>query len=194
MDVTEIELILDNLEYLEKQLYGAISRWKKNIKTCDWAVDYMSKGVLKGICKNQIELKEIFGPLYSFLRTYIAIRNKRIAYTGKSLDKFFIRGLKAIQKYTVVSNFFAENPQYFFPNESLTNVKKFTKAQVSQQKYKEFIINLNERLIGCKNKLNFMFLGLLGTVKTPLSDELKDMKNYLENQCLFMRTKKLKFR
>lgn len=194
-DVVEIKLILDNLEYLEKQLPEAISRWRKKIKTCDWAVGYMSKQVLKSICKSPGKLgPTIFAPLYSFLNTYIALREKRLAYTGKNLDNFFKRGLRAIQRYTVLSNFFSENPHYFVPDESLANIKKFTEARVFQQKYKQFIIALNERLIGCKNDLNFLFLKLLGTMKDPLSKELKDMKTYLENQCLFMRAEKLKFR
>ncbi|GAG70920.1 unnamed protein product [marine sediment metagenome] len=84
LDVVEVKTIIDSLKYLEKQLPLAIRRWKKKIKTCDWAVTHMSKGVLKSLCENPSILhSEIFAPLYSFLNTYIANREGRIAFTGR---------------------------------------------------------------------------------------------------------------
>ena len=194
MDIAEIKLIIDNLEFLEKEFPIAIKRWKNNINNCDWARRHLSRGILRSLCENPSILKErIFSPVYRFLNTYLAIREKRVAYTGKKLDKFFRDGLNSLQRYLVVSDFFADNPQYFVPDVSMTDIQKYKKAQTDQQKYKEFIKILNERLIGCKDNNNFKFLKLLDTVKTFENQKLfQDNKNYLENMCIDIRIAKLK--
>ena len=194
LDLTEVKTLIDNLQFLEKQLSGAITNWKRDVKTCDWAIAHMSKGVLKRLCESPGILRgEIFGPLYSFLNTYIANREGRVAFTGKALDAHLNKGLRAIQQYTVISDFFARNPQYFVPNISISagGLEASKKAITEQSKYKDFIFTVNERLIGCKDNLNFMFLKLLSTVKT-MSDELKEMKDYLQQQCTSIRIARLK--
>lgn len=187
-DVVEVKTIIDSLKYLETQFPSAIQNWKNQIKTCDGAT-----GILKRLCENpNIVRTEIFGPLYQFLNTYIANREGKVAFTGPTLDTFLKKGLRAIQAYTVVSDFFAKHPEYFIPDVPYTkDPKGYTAAVLEQKKYKDFIFTINERLIGCKDKLNFMFLKLLTTVKN-MPQELVDMKNYLENQCLFMRKERLK--
>jgi len=193
LDVTEVKVLIDNLQYLEQILPTAITRWKKQIKSCDWAMAHMSKGVLKSLCENpSILRREIFAPLYSFLNTYIANREGRMAFTGKSLDSFLKRGLRAIQRYVVIADHFAANPSYFVPDVSITKGFEAHKtARVEQNKYKDFILTINERLIGCKDNLNFIFLRLLSTVKN-MDQELQDMKNYLSQQCTHIRIERLK--
>ena len=52
------------------------------------------------------------------------------------------------------------------------------------------MLTLNERLIGCKQKLNFLFLGLVETVK-QLNPELEKMRLYLDNSCNSIRIARL---
>lgn len=194
LDVTEVKTIIDNLQYLEKTLPPAIHRWKKQLgNNCDLAMGHMSKGTLKRLCENPSILhREIFAPLYSFLNTYIANREGRIAFTGKTLDSFLKKGLRAVQKYVVIADHFARNPNYFVPDVSFSEkgYAAYKAATVEQNKYKEFIFTVNEYLIGCKDKLNFMFLKLLSTVKN-LDPELQQMKDYLDQQCISMRIARL---
>lgn len=193
MDVTEVKTLIDNLQFLEKALSGAIVNWKKQIKTCDLATSYMSKGILKNICENPSALRnEVFGPLYSFLNTYISHREGKIAFTPGSLDPFLLRGLVAMQKYIVVSDFFARNPSYIVPSVSVSQgIEAASKSANSQKQYKDFIFTVNERLIGCKDTLSFVFLKLLSTVK-KMNPEMTELKQYLADQCNSIRIERLK--
>jgi len=84
----------------------------------------------------------------------------------------------------MISDFFSKNTDYFVPN--------FEKQSREKQKeYKEFLNILTSKLIGCNEKLSFIFLKLSKTIKN-LSDELKSMQNYLENYCLTLRAEALK--
>lgn len=188
--VTEIKTLIDNLQFLEKALPTAINNWKKQIKTCDWAV---GSSVLKKICENPGTLhNEVFVPLYSFLNNYILNREGKLAFTSQGLDSFLLKGLVAIQKYIVLSDFFAKNPSYFVPNVSITQGFEASKvATVNQNKYKDFIFTLNEKLIGCKDNLSFIFLKLVGTVKN-MSPELEQTKSYLNDQCASIRIARLR--
>nr|QBK91416.1 MAG: hypothetical protein LCPAC302_00360 [Pithovirus LCPAC302] len=191
-DVEEVKLLIDNLQFIEKQLPRAIGNWKNKIKSCDWAVigDNID-GILKSICQNPVTIGKIFAPLYSFLNNYIANREGRIAFTGRELNAFLKRGLTAIYRYTVMSDFFAKNPHFFVPSVSpITQFSAYKKAQTQQNTYKDFMLTLNERLIGCKQKLNFLFLGLVGTVK-QLNPELEKMRLYLDNSCNSIRIARL---
>ena len=194
LDIIEVKELIDNLDFLEKQISGAIPKWKQDIKSCDMAIAHMSKGVLKQLCQSPTSLhSKIFNPLYSFLNTYIANREGRIAFTGKALDSFLTQGLHSIQQYIVISDFFARNPQYFVPNISVSqgNFQKSKEAIIKQQQYKDFVFTINERLIGCKDNLNFMFLKLLSTINN-ISPELREMKSYLSDQCNSIRIARLK--
>lgn len=188
-DVIEVKVIIDSLQFLEKQLPGAIYKWKEDIKTCN----ILANADLKIICENPTTLStEIFPPLYSFLNTYIANREGRLAFTAKSLDTFLLQGLRAIKKFTVLTEFFSKNTQYFVPNIPIFQggLEASKKAINEQNQYKDFILTLSERLVGCKEQLNFMFLKLLSTVKNMVP-EMHNMKGYLEDQCRLMRIQRL---
>ena len=195
-DLIEIKLIINNLEFLEKELPIAIGRWKNHIKNCDWARIHLSRGILRALCENpKILHEQIFAPVYTFLRVYMGIRDKSIAYAGKKLDNLFREGLNSIQRYLVVSDFFADNPQYFVPGVSVTHFQKHKESQTNQNKYREYIKTLNERLIGCKDINEFKFLKLLDTVKSfPSGTQklFKANKDYLEQMCIDIHTTKLK--
>lgn len=189
-DVTEVKTIIDSLRFIEGEMPKAITGWKQHIKSCNWAIE---NKVIKRVCESPASYhQEIFAPLYSFLNTYLANREGRVAFTSKQLDNFLIQGLRAIKNYTDLTDFFARNPQYFSPDIDPTlNYKGSQEARVSQKKYKDFIFTVNERLIGCKDQLDFMFLKLLSTVKN-LNPEMAEMKAKLENQCTLMRVQRLR--
>lgn len=189
-DVAEVKTIIDSLKFIETKLPIAITGWKTHIKSCNWATE---NKVIKKVCENPASYhQEIFAPLYSFLNTYLANREGRIAFTGKELDNYLVRGLRVIKNYIDLTDFFARNSQYFAPDiDPRQNYRGSQESKVNQQKYKDFIFTVNERLIGCKDQLNFMFLKLLSTVKS-LNPEMAQMKSYLENQCLLMRTERLR--
>lgn len=191
-DVTEVKTLLDNLQFLEKQLSNAISNWKKNIKSCDLVIQHPKENILKQVCENPKILNTgVFGSLYSFLNTYINIREGKIALTG-GLDPFLLKGLRAMQNYIVIADFFARNPYYLYPSVSISQgIEAAKKSGTEQERYKDFIFTLNEKLIGCKEDLNFMFLKLIGTVKN-MNEEMQGLKNYLNDKCLSIRIERLK--
>lgn len=191
-DITEVKSLLDNLKYIEGVLPSAINNWRNEIKTCDWAVTYQSQGVLKSLCERPGTLsRDIFTPLYSFLNGYIANREGRQAFSGKGLDVFLGRGLRAIKNFAIVADFFAKNPQYIVPNQSVSNFEAYKAAGVKQCQYKDLIMTITERLIGCKQGLNFKFLPLINTVKT-FTPELQDVRQFLQSQCDSMRIERLR--
>lgn len=191
-DVTEVKTLLDNLQFLEKQMPNAILNWKKDIKRCDLVSARPTENILKRVCENpRILNTEVFGPLYSFLNTYINNREGKIALTG-GLDSFLLRGLRAMQNYIVIADFFARNPYYLYPSVSISQgIEAAKKSATEQERYKDFIFTLNEKLIGCKEDLNFMFLKLIGTVKN-MNEEMQGLKQYLSDNCASIRIARLK--
>jgi len=192
-DVTEVKTLIDNLQFLEKQLPNAVSNWKGDIKSCDLVGARPLENILKRVCENPRVLHdEVFGPLYSFLNTYLGNREGRIAFTPATLDPFLLRGLRAVQNYIVIADFFARNPSYLYPSVSVSqDIEAAKKSATTQEKYKDFIFTLNEKLIGCKDNLNFMFLKLLGTVKN-MNSEMEQLKQYLSDNCNSIRIARLK--
>lgn len=194
-DVTEVKVLLNNLQTLEKKLPGAIQRWKQDIKSCNSAIAFMrdESALLKDLCERPGTFgTNIFGPIYSFLNAYIANREGRMAFTGPSLDAYLLRGLRAIYNYSVVADFFARNPQYFVsPVPVSAGLEALTKAQIESNKQKDEILSTIERLIGCKKELNFMFLRLLSTVKN-LNPDMQKFKSLLEDECRSVQIERLK--
>ena len=194
-DITEIKVLLSDLQSLEAKLPGAIQRWKQDIGTCNSVAAFMrdESQALRNLCDRPGNLNQnIFAPIYSFLNAYIANREGRIAFTAQSLDAYLLRGLRAIYNYSVVADFFARNPQYIFPTPPVSaGLEALTKAQMSLNKEKGEILSTIERLIGCKNDLNFLFLRLLSTVKN-LNQDMQTLKSRLEDECRSVRIEKLK--
>lgn len=195
-DIESIKIILNNLQYTEKILQNAIVNWKKNknVKNfCENINIYPGKKIIENLCEHPNSKylnKEFFQPLYKFLKLYIAIREKLLAYVGKTLDSFLKLGLKAIYKYVVLTDYFTKNIKYIVLDDDPTNIGLFLKTVEKQNKYKEYLLSLSENLIGCKKKL-FMFLSLISSVDN-LNDEQKSMKKIISDQCLYIRMEKLK--
>ena len=179
-DVNEVKKILENLQYLEKILPSAIKRWSEANKVsganCEWVF-----GILNKLCENPTVLQSnIFGPLYVFLLDYIDNREGRKALTG-SVDFFLKKGLRAIHTYTNVSRFFAENSLYF-----VDKTGKSPKEISSETKnYKEYILTLNQKLLGCKSDAKFKFLQLINNIAMP--EDLSKMREYLNIYCTQIR-------
>ena len=191
-DIEEIKIIINNLQHTEELLQRALVNWKKNIKNCQNINIFPGKKIIENLCNhpNSVYLnKEFFEKLYTFLNVYIAIREKKLAYTGKSLDNFLKIGLNSIYKYVIVSEYFTNNIKYIVPDNT-DNTDKFRKIVKTQNVYKDYLLTLSENLIGCKKRL-FMFLPLIDSIKN-LNDDQKKQKRYLSDKCLNIRTDKLK--
>ena len=70
-DVKEVEDLMDDLKYLQKQMVPAIANWRSTRPNCDLAVSHMSKGILRDVCLNPVKLNQIFDGLIKWLSDYI---------------------------------------------------------------------------------------------------------------------------
>jgi hypothetical protein len=202
-DVTELKFIKSNLEYLENIIPAAGRKWRERYKgKCNEAMKYVAvptaeeRQLLDDLCENsKVITDKIFGNLYRFLNIYIAVREGKKAYTGKALDNLLRLGASAIRKYLIISNFFAERPSFFVPTVEMTDRAKWLETQTQKKKYKDFILTLNQRLIGCLGDSRFPFLKLLDGVKYVPDESIESFKRdktYLSNMCTLIRTEKLK--
>lgn len=176
-----------DLTLLEPKLLKTVTRWSNGLSSCDWARGYQSEGLLKSLCERPGTLhKTVFNPLYIYIDTYIKMLEGSLAYSGKKLDTFFKYGLSAIKRFAVVVENFMELSSYLVaPKENRLEHRD----QVAIEKLE--LIDINERLIGCKNTLIYTFLALLNSVKS-LSPEMIKRKEYLKFECNRMRIEKLK--
>lgn len=176
-----------DLEMLEPKLYKSIIRWSNGLSSCEWARGYQSEGILKNLCQQPGTLKTtIFKPLYNYIDIYIKMLEGKLAYSGKKLDTFFQYGLTAIKRFAVVVENFMEL------SSNLVAAKSNKMEQKDQERIEKLeLIDINERLIGCRDQMVYTFLSLLDTVK-DLSPEMVKRKKYLEFECKRMRIEKLK--
>jgi hypothetical protein len=188
-DVKEVERLMENISWLKTQMPKAVSNWKDYVKSCAFY-----RGILKEICENPSALlPSIFDPLIKWLADYILLREGRLAFTGKALDDFLKVGLRRIYNFIYVMDIFIKNPKYFFPDPSSQDLSAFRQAQVKQNQYKQFLILLNQKLIGCNDQLNFLFLKLSKTIKV-LPQDLINIQKYLEQECTNLRIRNLELR
>lgn len=192
-DISEVKQLIDNVKYINGVFTNGLRLWRPETQNCSLAVGYKSQGFLNRICEYPQTLQtELFTPLIDWLEKYKNNREGKIAFTPGTLDSFLKRGLMLVYRFTIVADLFIKNPDYLFPTPALrTNqdIPKINQARVNQNKYKEFIILLNERLIGCNKQMKFLLVDLFETVKDKT--EFDGIKKYLDDQCLFLRSRKL---
>ena len=186
-DVKDVEIIMENINWLKRQMPIAISNWQGGKPNC--SIGY--PGVLGEVCQTpNIIYSKIFDPLIKWLADYILNREGEIAFTGPGgLDFFLKQGLRYISNFVIVADFFSRNPYYFVPFDS-TSIEAKKAATDKQKQYQEFINTLSSKLIGCNDQLAFIFLKLSKTIKS-LPDDLRKMQSYLEQQCLSYRIRKI---
>lgn len=191
-DIKEAKAIKDSLVWIKTTMPAAINRWIENVGNCQYAMDYMSSGILKNLCLNPRQLNpNILDPLIKWLDDFILNREEKLVIPD--LDKFLRRGLRLIYQFTVIADHFIKNPRYFYPDPPVRDLKTYREAQQKQNEYKAFIITLTQKLIGCKEELSFFFLDLSKTVK-KLPEDMKRIQDYLDQECLFLRTRKLELK
>ena len=187
MDIRDVENLRDHVLWLEKRMPGVMGRWQESKPNCEYHA-----GVIKEICyKPGTIVSEVFDPVSKWLSDYILNREGKLAIPD--VDAFLRAGIYRFFKFVVVADFFSQNPQYFVPYQVLdkNNISAYTASLKTQKDYQEFIDLLISKLIGCGEKLNFVFLKLVKTVK-QLPPELANMVNYLQNECNFLRVRALK--
>jgi hypothetical protein len=187
MDIKDVENLRDNVLWLEKRMPGVMTRWQESKPNCEFHT-----GVIKEICyRLGTIVTDVFDPVSKWLSDYIL--NREGVLPIADVDGFLRQGIYRIFKFVVVADFFSQNPQYFVPFQVFdkSNISAYTASLKTQKDYQEFIDLLVSKLIGCGEKLNFVFLKLAKTVKT-LSPELSNMQNYLQNECAFLRVRALK--
>jgi len=187
-DIEEVQHLLDQLRWLSNQMPNAIRNWMSTKPNC-----LFYTGALKSLCENPAILnRTVFDPLIKWLSDYILLREKRITVQTlnfNSLDDFLKVGLRVIAKFIIVAEFFADHTDLFVPNSK--DLSKMGQIYKQRDQYKEFINILLSRLIGCNDKLSFLFLKLSGTISN-LSDELKLLRTHLDDKCLDLRKQALK--
>jgi len=185
MDIKEVETLRENITWLQKNMPTVIDNWNKSRKVSGMTCE-IYPSIIREICnKPGLLNSNIFDPVLKWLADYQLNREGQKAFAGANgLDTFLKIGLRSIYNFVFVADFFSKNTDFFVPG--------YTFADVKKQKYYEEIINLlNSKLIGCNEKLSFLFLKLSRTIKN-LPDDLKKMQNYLDDQCVSLRIRELK--
>ena len=187
MDIRDVENLRDNVLWLEKRMPGVMGRWQESKPNCE----YFS-GVIKEICyKPGTIVTEVFHQVSNWLSDYILQREGKLVISD--VDAFLRAGIYRFFKFVVVADFFSQHSEYFVPFQVLdkNNISAYTASLKTQKDYQAFNDLLISKLIGCGEKLNFVFIKLVKTVKV-LPPELSNMVNYLQNECNFLRVRALK--
>jgi hypothetical protein len=184
-DIQEVEILRENIRWLQNVMPKALNNWNLSRKKSNINCEAYPK-VVKEICyKPGLLNPNIFDPLLKWLYDYELNREGKIAFPGpKGLDTFLKLGIRNIYNFVFISDFFSRNPDFFIPDFTGAGIKK-------QQEYQDFINTLNSKLIGCNEKLAFIFLKLSKTVKN-LPEDLKAMQKYLDDHCISLRIRELK--
>lgn len=188
MDIKEVEQILDNLRWLQSKMPIAVANWQSTKPNC-----VFTSGALRQICEAPGKLNSfVFDPLIKWLADYILSREGVIKFQPGQLNDFLRKGLRTITNYVVVADFFSKNPDFFAPNPKISSgtLQQFSQNVKVQGQYRDFLNTLSSKLIGCNDKLRFVFLSLSKTVPN-LSPDLKKMQDYLDAQCLSLRVRTL---
>lgn len=185
MDIKQVEELRDNIRWLQKVMPSALNNWANSRKVSGINCEAYPS-LVKEICyKPGVLNSSIFDPVLKWLSDYQLSREGQIAFPGpKGLDTFLKLGLRNIYKFVFVADFFSRNPDFFIPDFSGAGIKK-------QNEYEDFINILNSKLIGCNEKLAFIFLKLSKTVK-DLPEDLKAMQKFLDDHCLSLKLRELK--
>jgi hypothetical protein len=192
-DLREVEEIRNNIKWLQEKMPNAIKNWLSTKPNCNYQT-----GLIKEICSNPYVLnRDVFDPLIKWLYDYQLNREGKLAFTGSNgVDYFLKLGLNYIYKFVVVVDFFTRNPDFFAPNPpgpvTSANLKENSEARKIQNDYQQILNILSSKLIGCDEKLSFLFLKLSRTVKN-LPDNLKKIQTYLDQKCLSLKATSLKF-
>jgi len=185
MDIKEVEDIRDNILWLEKRIPEFVNNWKLSKPNCEY-----QSGLIKEICYNpQTLIPKVFEPLIKWLFDYELNRDGKLQFPD--VDNFLKAGLYRIYRFVMVSEFISQNPQFYSPSPSPNQFEAYSKSKKSQREFSEFIDILTSKLIGCNKQLNFLFINLSKTIKN-LPEDLRNVQNYLENQCVSLKIKDLK--
>ena len=187
MDISEIESLRENINWLSKQMPKVVQNWQSTRPNCSY-----NFGIIREICnKPGIIAPQIFDPLIKWLADYELNREGRIAFPGASgLENFFRIGIRRIYNFILVADFLSINSQYYIPSASLTNPAAYRETKKSQDKFAEFVDIISSKLIGCNKSMSFLFLNL--TQGLSLADDLKRMQDYLSNYCASLKFRELK--
>ena len=170
---------------------NVLLQWKITNPTCS-----LNPGLIKDIChKPQILISDVFNPLLEWLNNYQFIKTGVIVPGSvEEIDNFLRAGLYRMYRFVMVTDFFANNPQFFIDIKDISinkgNFEKYKEIKTQQSGFSEFINLLISKLTGCKGDTTFLFLKLIKSVRN-LSSELKQMETYLTDHCLVLRVKEL---
>lgn len=175
-DVQEIENIRSELKNLRNDINKGIVNWQKTNPRCDY--EY---GLVAEICKSPGKINTlVFDPMEKWLADYILTREGKLAFTGPgSLDGFLKIGLRTIHNFVTIADFFSRNPQYLVSGTD------------KQKLYVKLLDTISSNLIGCNEKLAFIFLKLSKTIKV-LPEDLLKIQSDLETKCNTYRIRGLK--
>ena len=184
MDIREVSQLRDDVLWLRDRMPAAMARWSGSRPNCEY-----NAGLIKDICyRPGILIPEVFDPVIKWLSDYILNREGTMKIVN--VDDFLRAGIYRIFRFITVADFFAKNPQYFTPYVPPQDFNAYAAASKAQADYREFINLLSEKLIGCNDKLHFIFLKLSKTIPN-LTPDLQQMQTYLANHCTFLKVRAL---
>lgn len=188
MDISEIESLKENISWLSNRMPNYLANWQSIRPNCNF-----NYGLIREICnKPGILVPQVFNPLLIWLDDYKANREGRLAFAGQGgVDNFLRFGLRRIYNFVIVADFFSQNSNFFAPSPLPEQKEAYFQSKKTQRQFSEFIDILNSKLIGCNEKLSFLFIKLSSTIKT-LPEDLLGMKTYLQNYCTSLKIKQLR--
>jgi len=182
--VNSVDQLLDGYAVNKNISNFAVNEWMKtNTRKDPNFCAYYDPKVLRQICEKPGTLKStIIEPLKSWLNEYKnSIKyDKNNKQTGKEIDSLAKRGIRAIYNFTVITHFFATNPNYLVPGGKKENLDMT----------KKFMLELLEEMDNCTSKLNKIYERMNSLVISDV--ELTNMKSYIKQMCLTIRIERLK--
>lgn len=187
-NISELTTVIENLFWLKAQMPNAISNWQSNNPDCRYFT-----GIMNDVCNNPRSIvPQYLDPLIDWLLKYGENLKGRIAFGGANgVDNFIKAGLRNIYNFVLIADFFSQNSRFFYPSAPVHRFQEYVDSKKKQEEYSQLIDLLLSKLIGCNEKLSFLFLKLSQTVK-KLPDDLKKIQNYLSNYCSTLKIRELK--
>lgn len=210
-EITELDSIVNNLNWLSRQFPSILSNWKADNKTrypkgcSEVALNFPEgtkrKRIIEDLCEHPSQYMKYFEPVLTWLSIY---RSNRVsnaqgrlrAFTRAELDNMIRKGVRAFHNLATIIIYFGDRPELYKPNFPLVpeNQGRNKEILAEQKNFSEFSYTLASKIIGCPKKgvrPIFPFLDLSKTVK--LEKDLQEMQDYLSKQCLAIRTNMLRF-
>lgn len=179
-ETEDIEILIDNLKWLEGEMPKALKGWMDTRPACD-----AYPNLTKRMCQNPKLVKEqILDPVIKWLYDYQLKKE-----SGKLDRTFILLGLRKIYDFIFFAEFLSKNTDFFTGQNKGGKPEDLFALYKKRQQYRNILNAISERLIGCRDTLSFIFLRLSEGI--PLNEDMKKIRDYLHNRCVFLKYESL---